>query len=113
MEKKIYEEIVETLTVRANLTSQTSVANETGISRPYINELISGKADVAGLTLRALFQLFPLCEIKLNYHIDGQQDFNKLAAQLHAYIDTLTPPQQKKAFELLKIAFTDNDKPTK
>lgn len=39
--------------------TQQEIADKTGISRSYIRDLLSGKRDIDGLTLKKINQLFP------------------------------------------------------
>ncbi len=45
--------------------TQADIAKKAGISQPYLCDLISGKADVEGLTIKKLNALFPEASLNL------------------------------------------------
>lgn len=103
----VCQNIIDELNYLCNSTSQTKFAKDRGVARSYLSDLISGKHDVAGLTIRKLFQLFPYCEINLRGFTSSDQDTDRISAELHQYIDRLTPEQKKKALIVLKAMFSN------
>lgn len=60
--------IIEHLTQRwQNGETQASIAKLAGISQAYLCDLISGKSDVEGLTVKTINKLFPDASL----HLDG------------------------------------------
>ena len=67
MEQNIDFLILETLrNMCAGHKNQQEVADRLGISRPYLNRLISGTRQISGLTVATLEKMFPRMVIYLN-----------------------------------------------
>lgn len=58
--------ILEALRTKWQFNSQEEISKASGVSRTYICELLSGKADVYGLTLKKINKLFPKAVLKLD-----------------------------------------------
>jgi predicted transcriptional regulator len=71
-------QIVDALRQRwQNGETQQAIAKVAGISSPHVCELLSGRADAEGLTVRTINKLFPEASLDLQGNsVNIQADFN-------------------------------------
>lgn len=107
--------ILEDLRKEWQASSQEEISRRSGVSRTYLCELLSGKADANGLSIKKINALFPHARIDLHgnsfsvqtnghsVNVFGSENFDISSSCLNSVIEKILDSEELSDSEKIKV----------